>query len=186
MNPYSLKDQRLMAAIAHDDASQTRALLKDGSDPNCLGLENETPLIMASQNGRNPEIIKALLADGADPNKQDIAGYTPLMNACRGSYVEITKILLEHGADPNLKVSEDEPGFTALMFACRNGGADIVELLLTHGADASYANRQGETAMDIARERRNKDVILKLFEGRGKISPVELPPSFQTRMPALQ
>ena len=50
----------------------------------------------------------------------------------------------------------DEYGETPLTLACANGDAALVEKLLKAGADANAARWDGETALMIAAERRQR------------------------------
>jgi uncharacterized protein len=53
-------------------------------------------------------------------------------------------------------------GVTALMIAVADGNADMVELLLRAGANAGVRTSRGETALSIAREKRNSKIIQML------------------------
>ncbi len=119
-----------------------------------------TALIIAVLQDNEP-IVKLLLDNGANPNLYNDSNDTALLVAARKCYVYIAKSLLDHGANPDL---QDESGFTALMWAVRVNFKAImiqkflVKLLLDKGADLDIKNKFNQTALDIAKEEKNKDI----------------------------
>jgi ankyrin repeat protein len=90
-------------------------LLKAGADPNELGPEGETPLMLASRNG-NPAAIQALLNYKADVNATDkLRGTTALMWATEQSHPEAVRILIQHGADVGAASGSDTKGNRAYL-----------------------------------------------------------------------
>lgn len=78
-----------------------RTLLKQGADPNAVGTNGMTPLLLAASSGHRAAIpcIEALLDAGADINKPGNGGITPLMRAAYHGWAENLRILLRLGAD---------------------------------------------------------------------------------------
>lgn len=79
-----------------------KTLLKAGADVNKqspLG----TPLMNASTNAWNIDIVKLLIDSGADLNALDKNGRTALFYAALAGNTEIIDTLLQAGADPNIK-----------------------------------------------------------------------------------
>ena len=73
-------------------------LLKAGADPNALGPEGETPLMLAARTG-NLDAMRVLLDHHADVNAKDkLRATTALMWATEQSHPEAVKLLVEHGA----------------------------------------------------------------------------------------
>jgi ankyrin repeat protein len=73
-------------------------LLKAGADPNALGPEGETPLMLAARTG-NLDAMRVLLDHHADVNAKDkLRSTTALMWATEQSHPEAVKLLIEHGA----------------------------------------------------------------------------------------
>jgi len=60
-----------------------------GADPNAENAGNETPLIVASNNGRL-ETARLLLKHGVDANKADSSGWTSLHVASLNEYTVVT------------------------------------------------------------------------------------------------
>ena len=126
------------------------------------------------------ELLRSCLDAGCDANIQDDAGRTPLMIAAyRGSY-NLVNVLLRAGCNANLQdreggtpvtdiVVDDSNsyydkqnlwkeryspvgGHTALMYAVIVKQPYTIELLLKHGCDTKLKNNQGRTALDLARQ----------------------------------
>lgn len=173
LNPISKQTELLVEAVGQCDVAKAEAALKAGADPNSLGLDNETQLMMVCQNCNNSEMVRVLLKYGAKPDLHDVGGYTALMTACQGEKPDMVKVLLENGADPNLKAHGDDAkscgteGYTALMIACRMSWARTVQVLLAHGADPRIVGADGKTALDIAKEQKQK-AIIQILERKPK------------------
>lgn len=117
-------------------------------------------------------VLQLLLKNDCDMNIGDTAGRTPLMRAiARGEY-ESAAALLDEGCAINVQDNESgishvedivsdcldrqkriQPcgGHTALMYAVFLGHADVIELLLQYGCDIDLQNKEGYTAIDLAR-----------------------------------
>jgi len=114
------------------------------------------------------EEIKMGLLAGANPNvKTCYYGNPPLFNACscRDDKEKLVKLLLDAGANPNYIEKYD--GDTSLHRACVKGRFNIVRLLLKAGADFTIKDKNGETALDIARDGDRK-AIVALLENKSR------------------
>lgn len=97
-----------------------------------------------------------------DCAKAGSEGHTPLAAAAYHGYVEILGMLLRSGRplDPNRR---DDRGRTALWWAASGGNSGAVEVLVQHvGVDVHVKDQDGKTAYDIAKERRDEEVIRAL------------------------
>ncbi len=63
-------------------------------------------------------------------------------------YPEIAQLLLEHGATVD---STNAMGATPLMNTALTNQPAVTKILLAHGADQAIKNREGKTALDIAK-----------------------------------
>ena len=130
----------------HDDVIQ---MIHQGYDVNDTAEYDLTPLMLASTNNADSQIIKTLLKNGAVVNAQSTAGWTPLMfasahNTNSGIIIE----LLDNGARIN---DQDVEGLTPLMIASAYNRAEIVSILLNNGAKIQIKDKAGKTALDYAK-----------------------------------
>lgn len=169
---FSEADYQLTLAVSHCDDAQAEDALKNGADPNFLGLANETQLMLVCQKCQNDKLAKVLLKYGAKPDLVDEGGYTALMYASQENNPEMAEVLLEHGANPNLTAHSDNAkligteGFTSLMLACQHSAFKVMQTLLAHGADAKTVGANGQTALDIAKQQKQKPMIELLEQNR--------------------
>jgi ankyrin repeat protein len=140
------------------------ALLAAGADPRAVSelgwnafhaavdvggpAANDEPLVRS--------ILGMLARLGVDIEHRNHAGQTPLLRAIlEGRPIEV-RVLLELGADPNGRAGECkgscrlQPGEPALMAAV--GNPEKLEILLGFGADPLATDREGRTALDLARD----------------------------------
>lgn len=112
---------------------------------------------------RNVKAVSMLIRAGVNVNtrcKRDFV--TPLHWACYSWYdpvsTEILRMLLEAGADPN---AQNDHLYTPLMVLCKLKEASLehVRLLLEHGADPTLENLDGKTALDIARDAEEQEIV---------------------------
>ena len=133
-----------------DGATIAQILLDHGSDPNVLGINHVTPLLLATTSARI-EIVRALLNHEAIANTETYDGENPLhlISQCKdGSQdaIRLTQLLVEHGVDVN---APDKDRDTPLHSACFSGKLDIARELLRNGATATAMNGGGETPLHV-------------------------------------
>jgi ankyrin repeat protein len=155
----------LFRAIRRGPNAVARAL-SEGADPNarwavCNLNINLTPLHFA-MSGANPKIVRRLVAGGADVMARDAMGLSPLHYAAtQGKHSSETMQallaeLLEGGIDINAR---DAEGWTPLHRAALWGSAGAVDALVEGGANVKVLNWSGETALDIAQQKNNAEVV---------------------------
>jgi len=153
-------------------------LIERGEDINGRTLKQETPVLLAT-NWEHPEALTLLLRSGAMVEMRDEDGYTALMNAVTSNYVEVTKVLLEFGADPhalgeNWECSLLHCAIENRVMGYQNGPIEdvgftrpspwltaikIVEYLLEHGADVQGQNEEGHTALFLAEQAGDLELV---------------------------
>ena len=97
-------------------------------------------------------------------NARDLAKCTALTRAAIGGYHEIVVVLAEAGADVDPKGRADE---TPMLMCSRLGYYECVRELLEAGADPEAENHWGESALDIAKEEEQDEVIELLLNALG-------------------
>lgn len=153
-------DAALYNASEHGATAVVRDLLAGGANPNWQNVTGWTPLMIAAAE-RHPDTVIVLLDAKANPNLRNRLGRTALMFAASYGQDAIVERLLAAGADPNI-VAGDATGWTALVAAAAAGHAGVVETLLRGGANPAIKSKQGESALDFAREKGHAEVVRML------------------------
>jgi len=118
----------------------------------------------ASSNG-HVEVVKLLLAHpDINVNVRNEGGQTPISLGCERGHVSVVRVLLK---DPRVNVTLGEyNGCTPLWWASWKGYHEVIEWLIASGRDlGDIENKKGKwfareyTALEIARERRNTEVV---------------------------
>ena len=172
-------------AARDGDIEAAERLLKEGADVDERDYNKQTALHVASANGR-AEMVSFLIEKGANVNAKSKGRHTALHGA---KTVEVAKILLDNGANINAKT---DLGWTphrmaislhntkvalflinqggsmrtkedALVFAVWEKEKKVAKLLFKQGANPYVKDRDGDSAMDIAKSR-NYQELIKLFE----------------------
>ena len=115
-----------------------------------------------------------LINRGAEINSQDNRGATPLIIAAQNNSKDVVEFLLDQ---PRIDVNCAFCGNTALMFAANNCNAHVVKQLLRKKAKFDIKNKDGFTALAIAKEKfseklsdeqkKNLNSIIKILEKSG-------------------
>ena len=106
------------------------------------------------------ELFEYLIHKGADPFQEDKRGCNGLHYAARAKKRDFIERILEHGLDIN---ATDHNGWSSLHWALAStvGSVDIVKLLLKNGCDKTIKDKQGRTALDLAKKfTRNEETAI--------------------------
>jgi ankyrin repeat protein len=124
----------------------------------------EGALLAAVRNGK-PDAVRALLELGAPVDKPDRADTTPLERAVLANELGIARMLIQHGADVN---HVGPSGMTPLLYAASIdfGDSAMVKLLLQSGARRDAVNKDGLTALDLARQYKHTHLLAGLEPAR--------------------
>ncbi|KAH0559938.1 hypothetical protein GP486_003544 [Trichoglossum hirsutum] len=134
-------------------------VLYQGASVNMLSDLGATPLYAAVREN-NRDIVAFLLPLTKDRTAGQ-EGFTPLHAAVDRGDVAVVQMLVDAGVDLNLVAGEY--GDTPLMQAVRGNRIDICHLLIGIGADVEATNNLGETALFLASERQQLDVVTDLL-----------------------
>ena len=138
----------------------------DNESNNLLIKASEYLSISSISNGKSipSEVIKFLLKNKVNINLTNIEGQTALMILCKTVFrdgIDWVIELLENGANVG---SIDKNGYTVLMYTALNTESGVVleiaKLLYDFGdIKISYVNNDGQSAMDIAVENNNENLV---------------------------
>ncbi len=122
-------------------------LLKRGSNPNyCL---------WAAGFVENIEAIRLLVRHGANVNDASAVEESPFMGAIKWSHFKAAEELLKLGADVNYV---DPKGVTALHYMLKKGSdKKYFAMMIAHGARGDIKNKDGVTAAEIMRKKRDPE-----------------------------
>ena len=158
-------DNALMAACDGEHIRCIEMLLKrDDVDVNAKDEECCSALYTIAENG-DLDCLRLLLSGGADPKQRAIGGCTPLQVACSHGQLECAKILLPIS---DIDAADDE-GRTALYWACKADKEECAGLLARKGANQTIRTSDGGTAMSIAKENGNSNIVRILRKNRNRM-----------------
>ena len=149
----------LLDALGDGRSEFVKLLVKHGADVDAP-TEKGMPLLIAAADDGDASIVRALLEAGANVDIRDPEyGATAIMEAAFNGNYDVVQLLLKAGADVNLQARGDAKGeaagLTALMGAAARGDPRVVRALLRHGANRSLVDKEGRTALDMARKARD-------------------------------
>jgi ankyrin repeat protein len=127
-------------------------------------LDQSTPLHRASERSE-ADIVRLLIENGADARRTDTYGQTPVHKAAIYGRVGNLDLLLQSAIPTNDLINvSDHDASTALHCAVERGHYEIVTTLVSRGAYVNQANFAGRTALSIACEDANADIVKYLVE----------------------
>ncbi|MDB4732887.1 ankyrin repeat domain-containing protein [Planctomicrobium sp.] len=155
-----ISNSPLTLAVRKGHTEIVRRLIDAGANVNESARYTLTPLCNAAERG-HVKIMQLLLNAGAEIEAAPDF-YTALCRACIGRQDDSVRLLLEAGADPNSMSHQNsrKPLFHAIDHA------EIVKLLIEHDADINAKNSFNKTPLEVARERKQVDVIKLLLAAK--------------------
>jgi ankyrin repeat protein len=159
-------DLRLVNAVAEQDKTAIRALLKQGIDVNATRADGATALLWAAH-FNDGDTVDLLLGAGAKVNAADDHGVTVLARASENANPTLVDKLLKAGANVN---AAQTSGLTPLMIATHTGSLPVVTTLLANGANVNAATTEtGITALMWAAADGHRDVARALIAGKADV-----------------
>lgn len=149
----------LHLAIAQEDLAKVRELLADGADPNSYDRRGRTPL-MSAADVTNPELCKLLMAHGADVSlisRDEFQAPAIIYAASRKQSLDTLKVLLEGGSPVDARLADWQ--FTPLILAASLQSRENVQLLLAFKANVRLRDKEGHTALDLAKKTGNEEIV---------------------------
>lgn len=150
--PDSFGNTALMYAVNMQNVYLINCLLTNGANASASNIYGQTPLHCAVSK-LNASIVSMLCSAGAEINAFDNDRNSPLVVAIKFRSPKIMSNLLDLGADPYIRFN----GNNALTYMCSNDDCDMARILLNKVSsfDINWVNENGQTALDIAKERKN-------------------------------
>jgi hypothetical protein len=145
-------------AVERGDVKKVSAWFDEGLDPEAVGNQLGTGLMIAAWNG-NIEMMKLFIDRGANPRRANRAGEQPLQLAAWNGHTEAVKWLLANGAALN----RDGNYWGALHYAVFNGHAALAKLLIERGADINARSPNGSTPLMMAAREGRDDLAKELL-----------------------
>ena len=168
----SSADSLLMTACSYSNSDMVKLLLTYNPNIDYQDEYGNNALNLAIDNlWHYKEMIPLLLEAGADPNSKAGAGRTAqknstvlskmtsltLNNKSEEEEYQIVEMFLSYGADPN--IAHKTAGSIPLMAAAYKGDVRLVKLFLEYGVDPNLKDKQGRTALDMAKKKQQQGVI---------------------------
>jgi ankyrin repeat protein len=150
----------LEAAVNRNNIESVNILLDAGVPIDEKHNNRYTPLVTAIRDN-HILIVGHLIAKGADVNA--LGETLPIIMAARFADTQRLKMVLDAGADVNKQFE----GKSALMEACERNHKNSVTLLLERKADVNAVDGRGSTAMDIAANKGNDEIVMMLLDAMG-------------------
>jgi uncharacterized protein len=149
----------LLLAVTKDRLAVARLLVYLGADPDALDDQHDTPWLVTGVTG-SVDMLEVLLPARPDLAIRNRFGGTSLIPASERGHVGYVRRVVRTDIDVN---HINNLGWTALLEAVILGDGSkryqqIVMILLDAGADASFADRQGVTALQHAERRGQREV----------------------------
>ncbi|XP_031127362.1 potassium channel AKT2/3 [Ipomoea triloba] len=153
----------LFTVVATGNATFLNELLKAGMDPNIGDTKGKTPLHFAASKGHE-ECVMVLLKHGCNIHLKDMEGNTALWDAIAAKEHSIFSILYHWASISDPYVAGD-----LLCKAAKMNDSSIMQELLKHGLHVDSKDRHGSTAIQVAMEENQADMIKLLVMNGAEI-----------------
>ena len=147
----------LLAACMYGQDFKIRVLLDAEADPNIPNKNGNTCLHYAVDDDCPKEVLQAIIDKGADVNATNQENETALLAACMYGQDFKIRVLLDAEADPNIANKND---YTCLHFSVLgNCSKEVIQTIIGQGADVNAKNQESQTALLLACEKGNTDIV---------------------------
>ena len=164
----------LMAAAVGGHAGLTRLLLNRRANIELQNSAGLTPLMGASQQVGNTEVIEMLIRAGAQVERSNPRdGATAILYAAERGDADAAQALLKAGANVDAAKSD---GGTALMAASHQGRLDVVRALISAQPALDKQNDEGATALMGAAQQGHAATLAVLLQASPPSPPFFPPP----------
>jgi ankyrin repeat protein len=143
------------------------ALIGGGAQVNAKTGRGETALHFAASIGVREAVIRLLLKRGADIEAKNNKGWTPLFIAATRKREDMVKYLLARGA--NIQATDNSDKTILHHLVKLKAQISLIQRFVNCGINLDAKDESGETALLLAVNARQKDVITLLLENRADI-----------------
>lgn len=148
---------KIISAMYSDDFEEITNLKENGFDFDEKDEEGRS-IIFHAIIEQKEEFLKKLLNEGVKVNIKDEQGWTPLHYAVQEYSLESVRLLIDHGADVNAKDNFGNTIIWRAVFSSKGKG-EVINFLKLNNADFNLKNDSGISALDLANNIGNYDVI---------------------------
>lgn len=141
-------DDSFYQSILNNDLAMVKEKLENGINPNSNFPSGFSLLYGATIMG-STEVAGLLISKGAK------AGEEELEAAIGNEHPKILEFILNSGVNPNYYTKE---GVTPLILAANRGNSKVINILLNYGALKETKSKNGETALDVVKKRKEQYV----------------------------
>ncbi len=160
VNVSTPQGSALSWAVENKQVNAVMYLLSLGANPN-IGIPQgkSSPLMTVAGEGET-QMVRLMLAAGANVNYADSVGNTAIAQAAYNGHLTTVKTLLKAGANVNI-----EPGGRSLLMHIVEGNdLMLAQVLIAAGADVNFRDAAGNSALQIAKEKRYGDLEMLLVQ----------------------
>lgn len=162
------KKAKMRYAIEASDLKEMNRILDAGLDVNTHDDMGRSLLYHAVELG-NIDAVQLLMQRGAHVDEQVYYRGSLLHAAVARGNIEIATLLIACNKD--LLTKKNRLGNSALHIAAKKGYRDMVALLIESGIDTEIKNFENRTALYLAQQERQEDIVQLLKPFQPKITP---------------
>ncbi len=152
------------SAVTYNNAASgecIQPLLEAGADPNVKGASGQSPIRMAVRDG-DVEVMSLLLKVAKVSEEDNLIQNAMAFLVDEETLLPVVDTLLKSGMSPNISI---EPFNTPLLIeAVLDSKAGLVKLLAQAGADLEVRNEHGQTALVVAVDKFNVEMVKVLID----------------------
>jgi ankyrin repeat-rich membrane spanning protein len=151
----------LLWAARKGNLEIVKLLVEKKANTELIGMNNMTPLIIASKNGHKETALYLSTVTTANLNHVDKDGNNALTISVKQGQTDVVLSLLSRGAYVN---TPNKKGDNILITAVKGGHKQIIDALLDKHVEIDAIGNQGKTAMHHSVEKGNLDLVKVLLE----------------------
>jgi ankyrin repeat protein len=158
--------EALLDSVARGSAGEVRTLLAARENPNALGSDRRSALMLAGHRGHG-ETVRALIEGGADVRWKDESGRTALHEAAAAGSLQSVEALLAAGAEPDARTSSGQTPLLAALVPRPSPRSDgipqVLRAFLDAGADPNARDAEGDAPLFLAVQSAGDEAVRALL-----------------------